>query len=48
MRFECRFAYPGRPHHEVVIRVTLPEDDIKAINCLRREGDPHVEVKSKA
>jgi hypothetical protein len=48
MRFECRFAHPDRPDQEMVIRVTLPEDDIKAINCLRRDGDPYVDVKSKA
>ena len=48
MKFECDFDDPDDRGHQVTIPVTLTAGEIKAINCLRRDGDPHVEVKVKA
>jgi hypothetical protein len=45
MRFTCAFAHPDRRAEEIEIAVELTADEIKAINCLRRDGDPHVEIK---
>jgi hypothetical protein len=47
MRFTCRFGHEHRRDEEVVIAVELTADETKAINCLRRDGDPHVDVKAK-
>ena len=50
MRFTCRFAPEdeARRAEEIVISVTLSADEIRAVNCLRRGGDEHWEVKSRA
>jgi hypothetical protein len=50
MRFECRFGPEdeNRRAEEIVISVTLSADEIKAINGMRRGGDEHWEVKSRA
>jgi hypothetical protein len=50
MRFDCRFAPEDldRRAEEIIISVTLSADEVKAINCLRRGGDEHWEVKSRA
>jgi hypothetical protein len=48
MKFECDFADPDDRRQQVTIPVKLTADEIRAINGLRRDGDPHVEVKVKA
>jgi hypothetical protein len=45
VRFNCAFVHPDRRGEEIEIAVELDECEIKAINCLRRDGDPHVEIK---
>jgi hypothetical protein len=48
MRFECDFVSLDDRRQQVTIPVALTADEIKAINCLRRDGDPHVDVKTQA
>jgi hypothetical protein len=48
MKFECRFAHPDRRDEEITIPVALTTGEIKTVRALRRDGDPHVEVKVKA
>jgi hypothetical protein len=48
MKFECDFADPEDRSQQVTIPVQLTSDEIKVVNCLRRDGDPHVEVKIQA
>jgi hypothetical protein len=50
MRFTCRFAPEdeNRRAEEIVISVTLSADEVRAIRALRRDGDEHWEVKSRA
>jgi hypothetical protein len=48
VKFECDFADPDNRRHQLTIPVELSTDEVKAIRALRRDGDPHVEVKIKA
>ena len=48
MRFECDFADPDDRSQQVTLKVELTAAEIKAINCLRRDGDPEVRVKIQA
>jgi hypothetical protein len=48
VKFECDFGDPDDRSQDITIEVELTADEIKAINCLRRDGDPHVEVKIQA
>jgi hypothetical protein len=45
MRFECDFANPDDMRQRVTIPVELTADEVRAVRALRRDGDPHVEVK---
>jgi hypothetical protein len=48
VKFTCAFAHPDRRAEEIEIAVELTASEVKAINCLRRDGDPHVGVKIQA
>jgi hypothetical protein len=48
MKFECDFADPDDRSQQVTVPVELTVDEVRAVRALRREGDPHVEVKTAA
>jgi hypothetical protein len=48
MKFECDFSDPDDRSQQVTIPVELTPDEVRVIRALHREGDPHVEVKTKA
>jgi hypothetical protein len=50
VRFTCRFAPADedRRAEEIVISITLSADECRAVRALRRDGDPHADVKAQA
>jgi hypothetical protein len=48
MRFLCDFACPHDSSLQVTVPVELSADECRAVRAMRRDGDPHVEVKAKA
>jgi hypothetical protein len=50
VRFTCRFVREDedRRHEEIVIAITLSEDECRAVRAMVRDGDVHAPTKAAA